>query len=163
MHIIWAKAEANHDWESTSKCHFRARTRSNWLHASHFWDRYGWLSWSRQCGQFVSNASWAIRSTYHYHTVLHSSPGAAVFGRDMLFDIPYLADWHKIRIRRQKLTDHNTACENACRVDYDYVVCGQIMICKDGILRKSEYRCDGPYTITQVHMNGTIRVQRRSK
>ena len=39
---------------------------------------------------FVSNASWAICSTYH--TVLKSSPGAAVFGRDMLFDIPYLAD-----------------------------------------------------------------------
>ena len=37
---------------------------------------------------------WAIRSTYH--TVLKASPGAAVFGRDMLFDIPFIADWRKI-------------------------------------------------------------------
>ena len=38
----------------------------------------------------IDNAVWAIRSTYH--TVLKASPGAAVFGRDMLFDIPFVAD-----------------------------------------------------------------------
>jgi hypothetical protein len=43
---------------------------------------------------FINNAAWAIRSTYH--TVLKASPGAAIFGRDMLFDIPFVADWHKI-------------------------------------------------------------------
>ena len=37
------------------------------------------------------------------------------------------------------------------------------MIRKDGILYKSEFHYDGPYTITQVHMNGTIRVQYGSK
>ena len=42
---------------------------------------------------FLTNAAWAIRSTYH--TVLNS-PGAAIFGRDMLFDVPFLADWKKI-------------------------------------------------------------------
>ncbi len=39
---------------------------------------------------FIDNAAWAIRSTYH--TVLKASPGAAIFGRDMLFDIPFLCD-----------------------------------------------------------------------
>ena len=39
---------------------------------------------------FVTNAAWAICLTYH--TVLKASPGAAIFGRDMLFDIPFLAD-----------------------------------------------------------------------
>ena len=43
---------------------------------------------------FLTNASWAIRSTYH--TVLKASPGAAIFGHDMLFDLPYIADWNKI-------------------------------------------------------------------
>jgi len=33
---------------------------------------------------FIDNAVWAICSTYH--TVLKASPGAAIFGRDMLFD-----------------------------------------------------------------------------
>ena len=39
---------------------------------------------------FLTNAAWAVRSTYH--TVLKASPGAAIFGRDMLFDIPFQAD-----------------------------------------------------------------------
>ena len=42
---------------------------------------------------FLTNATWAVHSTYH--TVLKTSPGAAIFGRDMLFDVPFLADWKK--------------------------------------------------------------------
>ena len=38
----------------------------------------------------LTYAAWDIRSTYH--TVLKASPGAAIFGRDMLFDIPFIAD-----------------------------------------------------------------------
>jgi hypothetical protein len=43
---------------------------------------------------FLDNAAWAICSTYH--TVLKASPSAAILGRDMLFNIPFVADWHKI-------------------------------------------------------------------
>ena len=43
---------------------------------------------------FLTNAAWAIRSTYH--TVLEASPGSAIFGQDMLFHIPFLADRNKI-------------------------------------------------------------------
>ena len=43
---------------------------------------------------FLMDAVWAVQSTYH--TVLNASPGPAIFGRDMLFDIPFLADWNKI-------------------------------------------------------------------
>ncbi len=48
---------------------------------------------------FLSDAAWAVRSTYH--TVLKASPGAAIFGQDMLFDIPFIADWQKIGDYRQ--------------------------------------------------------------
>jgi hypothetical protein len=41
-------------------------------------------------GIFLSDAAWAVCSTYH--TVLKASPGAAIFGRDMLFNIPFIAD-----------------------------------------------------------------------
>jgi hypothetical protein len=33
-----------------------------------------------------------------YHTVLKASPGAAIFGQDMLF---FIADWKKIGEHRQ--------------------------------------------------------------
>ncbi len=48
---------------------------------------------------FLDNATWAICSSYH--TVLKASPGEAIFGRDMLFDIPFVADWAKIGDHRQ--------------------------------------------------------------
>jgi hypothetical protein len=48
---------------------------------------------------FLSDAAWAIRSTYH--AVLKASPGASIFGQDMLFDIPFIADWQKIGEHRQ--------------------------------------------------------------
>ena len=67
---------------------------------------------------FLTNAAWDVRSTYH--TVLKSSPGAAIFGRDMLFDVPFLADWKKIGEYRQNQTDKNTARENTTQIDWDY-------------------------------------------
>jgi hypothetical protein len=39
---------------------------------------------------FLVHAAWAICSTHH--TVLKASPGAAIFGQDMLFDIPFIAN-----------------------------------------------------------------------
>jgi len=59
---------------------------------------------------FLTNVAWAIHSTYH--TVLKASPGMAIFGQDILFDIPFLADWKKIEDYRQCQTDLNTECEN---------------------------------------------------
>jgi hypothetical protein len=60
---------------------------------------------------FLDNAAWAICSTYH--TVLKASPGAVIFGRDMLFDIPFVADWRKIGEQRQSLTNRGNQQENA--------------------------------------------------
>ena len=119
----------------------------------------GSTQWHRHTPNYVS---WAIRSTYH--TILKAFPGTAIFGRDMLFDIPYIADWTKIGDYRQRQTDLNTKRENQQRVDYDYQIGDKILIRKDGILRKTESRYDSePWTITSVHTNGTIRVERGTK
>jgi len=96
--------------------------------------------------------------------VLKASSGAAFFGQDMLFNISFLADWKKIGHHRQHQTDLNTNRENRSCRDSDYKVGDKVLLQKDGILRKSEiwYECD-PWTITSVHTNGTIRVQRGTK
>ena len=109
---------------------------------------------------FLVDAAWAIRSTYH--TVLKSTPGAAVFGRDMLFDIPYVADWKEIGRRRQAQVRSTNKRENKRRLPHDYVIGEKVLIIKDGILRKTETKYEGPYTIIQVHCNGTVRIQRGS-
>ena len=49
---------------------------------------------SNDIDAFLTNAAWAIRATHH--TVLQSTPGTAIFGWDMLFNIPYIADWNAI-------------------------------------------------------------------
>ena len=76
----------------------------------------------------LSNVGWAIRSTYH--TMLGSTPGAAVFGRDMLFDIPYIVDWTDIGRRRQQQVEKSNALENKHRLSYDYKVDDKVLIVK---------------------------------
>jgi hypothetical protein len=111
---------------------------------------------------FLSDAAWAVCSTYY--TVLKASPGAAIFGRDMLFDIPFIADWQKIGEFRQKLTDRSNARENEGRIDYDYTVGQKVLLRKEGILRNAESKWHkNPWLITTVHTNGTITVQCRNK
>ena len=85
---------------------------------------------------FLTDAAWAICSTYH--TVLKTSPGAAIFGWDTLFDIPFLADWNKIGECRQHQTDRNTEHENCSHCDWDYNIGDKVLLRKDGILCKSE-------------------------
>ena len=95
---------------------------------------------------FLTNAAWAVRSTYH--TVLKASPGAAIFGRVMLFDIPFIADWNKIGDYRQCKNDCNTISENETHVNCDHKVVNKALMHKDGILRKTESRYDSdPWTI----------------
>jgi hypothetical protein len=107
---------------------------------------------------FLDNLAWAIRSTYH--TVLKASPGAAIFRQDMLFDIPFMADWCKIGEQRQSLTNRGNQQENATQIDYDYKVGDKVLVINKGILRKAEstYGKEA-WTITTVHTNGTVRIQ----
>jgi hypothetical protein len=107
---------------------------------------------------FLDNAAWAICSTYH--TVLKASPGAAIFGRNMLFSIPFVADWHKIGEQRQSLTDCGNQRKNAKCIDYNCKVGDKVQLINKGILRKAESAYGKePWTITTVHTNGTIRIQ----
>jgi hypothetical protein len=99
---------------------------------------------------FLDNSAWAICSTYH--TVLKASPGVAIFGRDMLFDIPFIG---------QRQTNLNTARKNIKRVNCDCKIGNKVLLTLEGILCKAEspYSKE-PWTITTIHTNGTIRIQR---
>jgi hypothetical protein len=73
---------------------------------------------------FLTNVAWATHSTYH--TVLKASSGTAIFGWDMLFDIPFLAGWNKIGDYRQCQTDLNTEHEKKTCKDWDYKVSDKV-------------------------------------
>jgi hypothetical protein len=82
----------------------------------------------------------------------------------MLFDIPFVADWRKIGERRQSLTDHGNQRKNTQHIDYDYKAGDKVLVINESILCKAESAYGKePWTITTVHMNGTIRIQCRTK
>ncbi len=82
----------------------------------------------------------------------------------MLLDIPFVADWCKIGEKRQSLTDHGNQRKNAKQIDYDYKVRDKELVINEGILRKAESAYGKEtWSITTVHTNGTIRIQRGTK
>jgi hypothetical protein len=104
------------------------------------------------------NVAWTICSTYY--TVLKASPGVAIFGCDMLFNIPFVADWNKIRDYRQHQTNLDTAHINSMHADYDYKVGNKVLVKQDGIFPKAESQYSKkPWIIATIFTNGTIRNQ----
>ena len=105
----------------------------------------------------LAAVAWAIRSTYH--TTLKATPGQLVFGRDMVLNLSYEADWASIKAKKQALINKNNARENSSRIPKDYVVGDKVLLERIGS-RKYERPYDGPFKITQVYTNGTVQIQK---
>lgn len=104
----------------------------------------------------LANAVYATRATFH--SGLQTTPGALVFHRDMVLDIPVIADLETIRNNRQQLIDNRLILANRKRFSYDYVI-GDEVLKISYKPNKLEPRNEGPYTITQVHTNGTVTIR----
>ena len=113
---------------------------------------------SKPFDEALNAAAYAIRCTYH--TTLQATPGQLVFGRDMILPIAMRADWNAIQARRQAMIEHNNAVENSKRIEHVYAVGDKVTYKKHGILRKLATPRRGPYEVTHVYSNGTIRIQR---
>ena len=108
----------------------------------------------------LARIRWAARSTYH--TTLEASPGQLVFGHDMLFDIDFTTDWHKIYNRRQEIINKNNLRENSKQIPCTYQVGDQVKIRRDylKVTRKTSQAYEGPFAITEVRPNGNAQIQR---
>ena len=94
-----------------------------------------------------------------YHTTLKATPGQLVFGRDMIFNIRHEADWQLIQERKRARIIKNNARENIRRREHDYAIGDKVLITKADF-NKMEPSREGPYTITRVHANGTVTIQK---
>ena len=99
----------------------------------------------------------AVRATFH--TTLQATPMQLVFGRDAILNIKHVTDWEHIRQRKQERINENNKRENRNRRDHQYRVGHQVLI-KARKNSKHELEYEGPYVITQVNDNGTIRFQK---
>jgi hypothetical protein len=105
----------------------------------------------------LATSSYALRSSSHRS--LGASPGAVTFHRDMLIDVPYVANMLLLRDKRQTLIDYNLRRENNRLRTFDYQV-GQDVLELIPKPNKLGHFTKGPYRIEQVHTNGTITIRR---
>jgi hypothetical protein len=104
----------------------------------------------------IANAVFATRATFH--SSIQITPGGLAFGRDMVLDIPLVADLQLIQERRQQLIDDRLIVANRRRFSYDYNVGDEVLklIYKPD---KLETRTTGPYRVERVHANGTLTIR----
>ena len=104
----------------------------------------------------LANCMFATRAALHGS--LKATPGSLVFSRDMILDIPLVADWLFIQENRQQLIDQRLLTANRKRFSYDYKV-GEKVWKKVYEPHKLASRFEGPYEIIQVHSNGTLTIR----
>ena len=109
-------------------------------------------------GNILAEIAWAVRSLFH--TTLNATPGQLVFSRDMLFDMRFHPDWEDIRKRKRAQVLKDNDRENSQRRDHVFRTGDKVLLKKDHlkIIRKTELRNEGPFTIVRVHKNGTLTI-----
>jgi hypothetical protein len=105
----------------------------------------------------------AIRSTYH--TTLQATPCQLVFGKDMIHNIAFRANWDQIQKRKQDVLNRSNKKESKSKsqIPYEYKVGDQVLLETPEILRKSSTPCTRPYPVTNVYKNGAIRIRKGKK
>jgi len=103
----------------------------------------------------LANAMYATRASLH--SALQTTPGALSFHRDMVLNIPLVADLNLIREKHQHLIDQRLIVNNRKRFTHDYQPNHEVLklVYEPG---KLEPRAVGPYRITAVHTNGTVTI-----
>jgi hypothetical protein len=107
---------------------------------------------------FLQFTASAIRSTYH--TTLQALPCHFVIGRDMIHNNALRANWDQIQKTKNISNSNQKVKENKSPIPYEYKVGDQVLLETPGISRKLSTSHAGPYPVTNVYKNGTIRIQK---
>ena len=91
---------------------------------------------------------------------MNVTPGQLVFGRDMLLDLKFEPNYEKMWAQKQKRINYDNIRENSKRASHDYKVAEYAYVLRDGQYRKLEGDKLGPFRITEVFSNGTVRLQK---
>ena len=109
----------------------------------------------------LSAVAFAMRATLH--TTTRATPAQLVFQRDAIHNVRFEADWKYIKDRKQKLIIQNNRRENMKRVEHAYSVGDKVVVEQDPNRKHGTDRYRGPYTITRVYDNGTVRLRQRTQ
>jgi transposase InsO family protein len=109
----------------------------------------------------LSAVGFAMRSTVH--TTTQATPAQLVFNRDAIHNVRFEADWQYIKQRKQKLIRQNNQRENATRKPHTYALGEKVVVKQDPNRKHGSDHYKGPFTVTNVYDNGTVRLRRRTQ
>ena len=89
---------------------------------------------------------------------LQNFPGAIVYNRDIIINVPFIVDFTVITDQRQDLVDKNLQRQNAKQQEHTYTV-GQYVWVNNYKEDKMLLKLLGPYPIAQVFTNETVYIQ----
>jgi hypothetical protein len=78
----------------------------------------------------------------------------------MIHNIAFRVNWDQIQIRKLDIINNSNLKENKSRIPYENKVGDQVLSETPGILQKLSTLRKGPYPVTNVYKNGTIRIQK---
>jgi hypothetical protein len=120
--------------------------------------------WFQDMQRALDSVAWAIRTTVNPN--IKYSPCHLAFSQDMIFRQAIQIDWDNIHSNRLKLLEASNAKENKSRLIQPYTPGDKILIVLDPDERRSQPKLNkptkGPFTITKVHSNGTVEINRGS-
>jgi transposase InsO family protein len=93
-------------------------------------------------------------------TLGNYSPGALVFNRDMLLNIPLVADILTLTKHRQALIDHRLLRANKRRTLHEFKVNDFVFVTLHNRKSKLSPTREGPFKTLQVHTNNTVTIQK---
>ena len=79
----------------------------------------------------LKNVAYGLRATYH--SSIAASPGQLVFGRNMVINSIYLANWKNLATRRQTQIHHNNVSKNKSCISHDYNINDLVYIHKSAV------------------------------
>ena len=88
-------------------------------------------------GENLASIAWSIRASYH--RTIQATPGQAIFGKDMIFNLTSIVDWCVITAVKQRQVDINNDRDNARRITHDYAIDGLVYVEMTGIYHKLDY------------------------
>ena len=80
----------------------------------------------------------------------------------MIFQKKVKIDWESNKNNKRKLAVYNNARENKNRIDHTYNVGNKVLILiqRNEIQAKLKQPTKGPYRITKVYNNGSVKIRR---
>ena len=82
-----------------------------------------------------------------------------VFARDSVLNVQHEANWQLIKERKQKLINRGNIQENKSRLDHVYKIGDKVLLKNAWKTKFNQDSYLGPYTITAVRDNGTVRAR----